>query len=102
MREKVRESHGADTEVREGVEEVLQRPEQRSPLPPTVKPVACLQIMKTTPMHMSTLQPIEDPRLEQLDIPRRLCNLWRAQIGEFLLKEAAGHGGSTLEEDKKV
>lgn len=29
--EKVRESHGVDTEVREGEEEVLQVPEQRPP-----------------------------------------------------------------------
>lgn len=42
----MREHHGADTEVREGGDEVLQLPEQRSPLLPMVKQAACLQTMK--------------------------------------------------------
>lgn len=99
---KVRERHGADTEVREGWEEALQLPEQRSPLQPMVKQADCMHTMQDHTKADAHTAECGHPMLEQVDIPRRHSNLWRAQIEEFLLKEAAGHGGYTIEQDKTV
>lgn len=95
----MRESHGADTEVREGGEEVPQAARAENPSAARSE-AGCLLADHERPSRCPCCSPCSS-MLEQVEIPRRHCNLWRAQIGEFLLKEAAGHESSTLEQDKK-
>ncbi|KAK4814017.1 hypothetical protein QYF61_004647 [Mycteria americana] len=67
-----------------------------SPMEETMVKAGCL--WRTTVEQISTMQPVEDPTLQQREMPEGSCSPWRSHSGASFLAETVGCWGSMLEQ----